>query len=151
MTDAPVLFSELPTRSGARIGVATLNAEKSLNSLTLEMIDLLAAQTRAWAEDLGIAFILLEGAGDRAFCAGADLSSGGKTFNSGERDPEEAVGGELVLPWQIRKPVVAAINGHAVGVGITYPLCADLRFVAEDAKCQFAFVRRGMKIGRAHV
>ena len=74
MTDAPVLFSELPTRSGARIGVATLNAEKSLNSLTLEMIDLLAAKTRAWAEDPGIAFILLEGAGDRAFCAGADLT-----------------------------------------------------------------------------
>ena len=74
MTDAPVLFSELPTRGGMRIGVATLNAEKSLNSLTLEMIDLLMPQARAWATDPGIALILLEGAGERAFCAGADLT-----------------------------------------------------------------------------
>ncbi|MPY93095.1 MAG: hypothetical protein GEV08_08520 [Acidimicrobiia bacterium] len=48
------------------------------------------------------------------------------------------------LPWQLSKPVIAAINGAAVGVGTTYPLLADLRFVAVDAKISFAFVRRGM-------
>ena len=48
------------------------------------------------------------------------------------------------FPWQIRKPVLAAINGHAIGVGITYPMTCDIRFVAEDAKVQFAFVRRGV-------
>ena len=74
MTQPPVLFTELRTRGGARIGIATLNAEKSLNSLTLEMIDLLMPQVQAWAVDAGIAFILLEGAGERAFCAGADLT-----------------------------------------------------------------------------
>ena len=50
----------------------------------------------------------------------------------------------LVTPWSLRKPVVAAINGHAVGVGITYALQCDLRFVAADAKLAFAFVRRGV-------
>jgi len=48
------------------------------------------------------------------------------------------------FPWQIRKPVFAAINGHAIGVGITYPMTCDIRIVAEDAKVQFAFVRRGV-------
>ena len=137
------------TREGA-VATLTLNRPEALNAFTLDMAQALREAIQAVIEDVTIRAVVLTGAG-RAFCAGADLSSGGKTFNSGERDPEEAVGGELVLPWQIRKPVVAAINGHAVGVGITYPLCADLRFVAEDAKCQFAFVRRGMKIGRAHV
>ncbi|MGD9601217.1 MAG: enoyl-CoA hydratase/isomerase family protein [Gammaproteobacteria bacterium] len=72
-TEAPVLFEERPTASGHRYGVARLNAEKTLNALTLEMIDLLAAQMRAWATDPGIALVLLEAAGERAFCAGADL------------------------------------------------------------------------------
>jgi enoyl-CoA hydratase/carnithine racemase len=60
--------------SGHRVGIARLNAEKSLNALTLEMIDLLAAGFAAWAADDGIALVVLEGAGERAFCAGADLT-----------------------------------------------------------------------------
>ena len=48
------------------------------------------------------------------------------------------------MPWQIGKPVLAAINGHAIGVGITYALGCDIRIVAQDAKIQFAFVRRGI-------
>ena len=75
MTDtAPVLFEELPTAGGLRLGVARLNAEKSLNSLTVAMVDLLWPQLQAWARDPGIALVLLEGAGERAFCAGADLT-----------------------------------------------------------------------------
>ena len=49
-----------------------------------------------------------------------------------------------ILPYEIDKPVIAAINGAAVGVGITYPMMCDVRIVAEDAKLQFAFVRRGV-------
>lgn len=136
-------YEQVEVTVEAGVMVVTLNRPEQLNSWTARMgRELSAAMLRAHEDD-DVRVVVLTGAG-RAFCAGADLSSGGATFNSGERDPEEAVGGELVLPWQIRKPVVAALNGHAVGVGITYPLCADLRFVAEDAKCQFAFVRRGM-------
>lgn len=69
-----VLFEEIPTAGGQRIGVARLNAEKSLNSLTLDMIDLLAERLPAWAADPGIVLVMLEGAGERAFCAGADLT-----------------------------------------------------------------------------
>lgn len=70
----PVNFTEIATPSGRKIGVACLNAEKSLNALTLEMIDALWAGLRAWADNPDIAWIMLEGAGERAFCAGADLT-----------------------------------------------------------------------------
>ena len=70
---AAVLFEELPCAGGQRIGVARLNAEKSLNSLTLDMFDLLFERLTAWAVDSNIVLVMLEGAGERAFCAGADL------------------------------------------------------------------------------
>src|SRR5436190_18984889 len=70
-----VLFEERRTDNGARAGVARLNAEKSLNSLSLEMIDLLFERLSAWATDPGVAFVVMEAAGDKAFCAGADLHS----------------------------------------------------------------------------
>jgi enoyl-CoA hydratase/carnithine racemase len=59
-------------------------------------------------------------------------------------DEKDAPGFPGVHPWQIRKPVLAAVNGHAIGVGITFAMSCDIRFVAEDAKIQFAFVRRGV-------
>ncbi|SMF06256.1 enoyl-CoA hydratase/isomerase family protein [Pseudogulbenkiania subflava] len=68
-----VLFEELTSSNGRRIGVATLNAEKSLNALTLGMIRLLDAQLQRWAADDAIACVLLRGAGERAFCAGGDV------------------------------------------------------------------------------
>ncbi|MEN8184786.1 MAG: enoyl-CoA hydratase-related protein, partial [Myxococcota bacterium] len=103
-------------------------------------------------EDDGIRAVVLTGAG-RAFCAGADMAGGASTFGR-RRDPARAealreaarrYGGYAgPFPWQIRKPVLAAINGHAIGVGITYPMTCDIRYVAEDAKIQFAFVQRGI-------
>jgi enoyl-CoA hydratase/carnithine racemase len=96
-------------------------------------------------EDDSVRAVVLTGAG-RAFCAGADLGGGGKTFEGRDREKRETTRErqQRVFPWEIDKPVIAAINGHAVGVGITYPMMADVRFVAEDAKIQFAFVRRGV-------
>lgn len=70
---AVVLFEEHETSNGYRIGVATLNAEKSLNSLTLEMIRLLDPQLRRWADDPQVVCVVLQGAGERAFCAGGDV------------------------------------------------------------------------------
>jgi enoyl-CoA hydratase/carnithine racemase len=88
--------------------------------------------------------VVITGAG-RAFCAGADLGGREGTFSSRRREQEQrAQVAPPIFPWQIDKPVVAAINGHAVGVGITYAMMCDVRFVAEDAKIQFAFVRRGV-------
>jgi len=136
-------FQQILVAVDRGVMLITLNRPETLNAWTARMGNELSAALRRADTDDDVRVVVITGAG-RAFCAGADLTSGGNTFNSDERERSEAVGLEFVLPWQIRKPVVAAINGHAVGVGITYPLCADLRFVADEAKCQFAFVRRGM-------
>ena len=68
-----VLFEERRADNGARIGIARLNAEKTLNALTLEMIDLMSERLAVWAKDPAIALVVLEGTGERAFCAGGDL------------------------------------------------------------------------------
>jgi enoyl-CoA hydratase/carnithine racemase len=68
-----VIFRELPTASGHRFGIATLNAPASLNSLSLAMVDALHPQLLAWAADPGIAGVMLDGAGEKALCAGGDL------------------------------------------------------------------------------
>ncbi|GGX77756.1 enoyl-CoA hydratase [Litchfieldella qijiaojingensis] len=73
MSELTVLFDERPTRDGGMIGVATLNAPKSLNALSLEMIHQLTARLAAWAEDRNVRAVWLEGAGDKAFCAGGDV------------------------------------------------------------------------------
>ncbi len=95
--------------------------------------------------------VVVTGSG-RAFCAGADLSSGSDSFSTPDRNERRdskkkksrPTPAEAVFPFMIRKPVIAALNGHAIGVCITYPMLCDMRFVAEDAKIQFAFVRRGV-------
>ncbi|CAM5204796.1 hypothetical protein CDEN61S_02804 [Castellaniella denitrificans] len=69
----PVLFQEIPARGGRRIGVATLNSPRTLNGLSLPMCRLSDARLQAWADDDGIAAVVLKGAGGKAFCAGGDL------------------------------------------------------------------------------
>jgi enoyl-CoA hydratase/carnithine racemase len=91
--------------------------------------------------------VILTGAG-RAFCAGADLEGGGDTFANrrSRQDESENVGRNVqnVFPNEIDKPVIAAINGPAVGVGMTYPMLCDIRLASENAKLGFVFTRRGM-------
>jgi enoyl-CoA hydratase/carnithine racemase len=72
---ASVLFEEIPTQRGPRLGVAKLNAERSLNALSLDMFRLLDPQLRRWAEDPEIACVILHAAGEKAFCAGGDIRS----------------------------------------------------------------------------
>lgn len=126
------------------IATVTLNRPERLNAWTDKLARELGAALDTADADDAVRSIIITGAG-RAFCAGADLEKGGDTFDSSARDDG---GGRpdtpLRLPYDLHKPVIAAINGAAVGVGITYPLLADVRIVAEDAKISFAFVRRGM-------
>lgn len=127
---------------GVTEGVATitLNRPERMNAWNGTMAAELSDALQACNENDDVRAIVLTGAG-RAFCAGADLSRGGETFAGREGAAERA---RPVYPWEIDKPVIAAINGHAIGVGITYPMMCDVRLVAADAKIQFAFVRRGV-------
>lgn len=149
MTTEPQPPPQLPTVSIAlegRVAVVTLNRPEVLNAWNGDLArDLDRALAWTAAEDR-VGAVVITGAG-RAFCAGADLSAGGDTFaDRGGPDPGDDTEARTptTLPWDVPKPVVAAVNGHAVGVGATYALACDLRVVATEAKIGFVFTRRGM-------
>ncbi len=140
----PVLFE---LRSDG-VGVITLNRPGAMNAWTQAMGTAYFARLRQCAADPAVKVIVVTGAG-RAWCAGADMR-GLQSLSGGDGSGEAAAGDVADAGddhhWHttsVPKPVIAAINGHAVGVGITYPLLCDVRIVALDAKVQFAFVRRG--------
>ena len=127
----------------------TLNRPEKLNAFTRDMQQqMIAALDEADAND-AVRAIVVTGAG-RAFCAGADLSSGGDTFNADARTDRPSGlqpdgGGVLTLRmFECRKPLIAAVNGPAVGVGVTMTLAMDIRIAAENAKFGFVFARRGI-------
>lgn len=128
----------------------TLNRPEKLNAFTPRMRDeLIEAFDRADTDD-SVAAVIVTGAG-RAFCAGADLSLGGDTFDyprrDGQIDPSRHRdgGGRLALRiFESRKPVIAAINGPAVGIGATMTLPMDLRLASIQAGFGFVFTRRGI-------
>lgn len=122
------------------VAVVTLNRPESLNAWTPQMSDELTIAMGAADTDDAVRAIVVTGAG-RAFCAGADLSGGEDGFRGGASSTYD---GPRRWPHQTSKPVIAAINGHAVGVGITYPMLADIRVASETAKIQYAMVRRGI-------
>ena len=124
----------------------TLNRPERLNAFNGQMAaEMMEAFDRADGDD-NIRAIILTGEG-RGFCAGADLSSGGDTFARSNEDLEAYRDGGGVLSLRIyalRKPIIAAINGPAVGVGITMTLPMDVRLASTEARMGFVFVRRGM-------
>lgn len=128
----------------------TLNRPDRLNAFTKFMRnDLIDAVDAAEADD-NVRAIVFTGAG-RGYCAGADLGRGGDTFNhairdeSEERYPGRDGGGTLTLRlFECRKPLIAAINGPAVGIGITMTLPMDLRLASTNAKFGFVFTRRAI-------
>jgi enoyl-CoA hydratase/carnithine racemase len=123
------------------VAVVTLNRPEQLNAFTGRMADDLGRAYSSCDADDVVRAVVLTGAG-RAFCAGADLGPGGETFAA----PGEKFSASPVDPpaWEVRKPVLAAINGHAIGIGLTLAMQCDLRLVAEDAKLGFVHVRRGV-------
>jgi enoyl-CoA hydratase/carnithine racemase len=125
----------------------TLNRPDRLNAFTTRMMhELIDAFDRADADD-AVRAIIVTGAG-RGFCAGADLGSGGDTFNFRGDEPIEHHrdgGGRVTLRiFESKKPVIAAINGPAVGVGATMTLPMDVRLASSSAKMGFVFARRGI-------
>jgi enoyl-CoA hydratase/carnithine racemase len=127
-----------------RVATITLNRPERLNAWNDSMGSEIQDALRHCDRNDDVRSVVVTGAG-RAFCAGADLGGGGGTF---EARPAE-VASQTFHPWDLCKPVIAALNGHAVGVGITFAMACDCRYVAEDAKISFAFVRRGVISGFA--
>jgi enoyl-CoA hydratase/carnithine racemase len=125
----------------------TLHRPERMNAFTTRMMhELIDAFDRADADD-AVRVIIVTGAG-RAFCAGADLGGGGDTFNHRGRESidQHRDGGGLVTLriFESKKPVIAAINGAAVGVGATMTLPMDVRIAARGARMGFVFARRGI-------
>ena len=137
------------------IATLTLNRPDKLNAFnTLMMQEMIAAFDRTDADD-SVRVVIVTGAG-RAFCAGADLSAGAATFDYSTRGGEDKEartldgvqrdgGGLLTLRiYDSLKPVIAAVNGAAVGVGVTMQLAMDIRMASTDARYGFVFARRGI-------
>lgn len=149
-------FREIRYDVAARVATITLDRPEKLNAFTGTMMrELIAAMDLADADD-GVRAVVFTGSG-RGFCAGADLASGGDTFNAtakagsaGESDEVDVEnirdgGGRVTLRlFESRKPLIAAINGAAVGVGVTMTLPMDIRLASTSAKFGFVFARRGI-------
>lgn len=124
------------------VATITLNRPERMNAYTAQMgLELRDAFAACDTRD-EVRAVIVTGAGPRAFCAGADLEGAGAIF-AGAR----AVGDAPLGPpggWRLRKPIIGAINGVAVGVGATLPLQWDIRLAAESARIGFVFVRRGL-------
>jgi len=143
-------FEQIRYTAAGGIATITLNRPEKLNAVTSVLIqELLAAFEAADADD-AVRVVIVTGAG-RAFCAGADLSAGTQTFDGARRgrpepDGEHRDGGGLVSLriYDLKKPVIAAINGPAVGFGITMTLPMDIRIASSAARIGFVFARRGV-------
>jgi enoyl-CoA hydratase/carnithine racemase len=146
----------------SRILTLTLNRPEQLNAFTVEMANELVAAFNRASEDDAVGAIVVTGAG-RAFCAGMDLSVGGNPFGvdetqrptvadmhkrlddapiaTGARD----TGGRVTLAiYECKKPVIAAINGAAIGIGATMTLAMDIRLASEKARFGFVFGKLGI-------
>ena len=152
---SPADFQTLAYTVSDGIATVTLNRPDKLNAFNTRMRDDLIAAFDATDADDAVRAVIVTGAG-RAFCAGADLSAGAQTFDYERRADaarEEARvgdvyrdGGGLVTLRIFRslKPVIAAINGAAVGIGMTMQLPMDLRLASSTARFGFVFARRGI-------
>lgn len=143
-------FEQIRYEVAEGIATITLNRPEKLNAVTSALIQELIAGFEAADGDDAVRVVIVTGAG-RAFCAGADLSGGTQTFDGARRgrpqaDGEHRDGGGLVALriYDLKKPVIAAINGPAVGFGITMTLPMDIRIASSAARIGFVFARRGV-------
>lgn len=151
----PTAFTTIATEVADRVLTITLDRPDRLNAFTVAMQRELCAAFDAADADPEVRAIVITGRG-RGFCAGADLESGGDSFNidagssatgsgDSERRPHRDEGGLLTLRiFRCTKPVIGAINGPAVGVGATMTLPMDIRLASETARFGFVFARRGL-------
>lgn len=155
MSESPVLFRTEPASSGHLIAVATLNRPKQLNALNLEMCELMLAQFRVWAGDDAVVCVVLEGAGDKGFCAGGDVAEAVRHLRGLTGDPDGnrfsygdtffAVEYELdLLIHQYPKPFVAVSHGVCMGGGLGLVAGASHRVFVEGSKIAMPEIHIGL-------
>jgi enoyl-CoA hydratase/carnithine racemase len=149
-------FSTITLEIADKVAVLTLNRPDKMNAFTGQMmLDVCAALNHTDAND-DVGAVIITGAG-RAFCAGADLSEGAKTFDYDNRSdrPDKSdsdamerlrdSGGRMTLRmFESLKPIIGAINGAGVGIGATMQLAMDIRLASTAARFGFVFARRGI-------
>ena len=150
-------YEQIKLEKDGPVAVITLHRPEKMNAFTGKMMyELIDAFDQTDADD-DIRAVIVTGSGERAFCAGADLSEGAKTFDydaraadgevgrTEEEDVQRDGGGRLTLRiFESLKPVIGAINGAAVGVGVTMQLPMDIRIASDNARFGFVFNRRGI-------
>ncbi|MFG6109293.1 enoyl-CoA hydratase/isomerase family protein [Stenotrophomonas nematodicola] len=155
--EAPVVFEERVAANGTRIGIATLNAPRTLNGFSLPMAHLLRERLEAWADDEGIALVVLQGAGEKAFCAGGDLHSlyrsmvdyraSGSTDIRANAYAAEFFDVEYRVDYAIHtypKPILCWGHGIVMGGGIGLMSGASHRVVSERSKLAFPEITVGL-------
>jgi enoyl-CoA hydratase/carnithine racemase len=140
MSDAPIIFEELPAGQG-RLGRVTLSVAATLNSLTLEMVDLLQAQLDAWAHDDTIAAVFIEGAGEKAFCAGGDVQALHESAVATPGGPCEYAESFFTREYRMNytlhtyaKPLVCWGHGIVMGGGLGVMAGCSHRVVTEKTR-----------------
>lgn len=143
-------FQDITYEVSDGIATITLNRPDKMNAFTGRMMHEIIAALDATDADDSVKVVIFTGAG-RAYCAGADLSSGGDTFAKGGSDvqtkqgvPRDGGGLVALRIFESLKPVIGAINGAAVGVGVTMTLPMDIRIASDNAKFGFVFAKRGI-------
>ena len=139
-------YETLTTSREGGVLTLTLSRPERLNALNVQMLEeLLRALDEIDADD-DVRAVIVTGAG-RAFCAGADLGGGGATFDTSRAQagiPRDGGGRITLRLYECKKPLIAAINGAAVGVGVTMTLPMDVRIASDKARFGFVFARRGI-------
>jgi enoyl-CoA hydratase/carnithine racemase len=144
-------YTQITYEVAESIATITLSRVERMNAFTdVMMREVIDAFDLVDADD-DVRVVIVTGAGERAFCAGADLGGGGDTFAKGGSDIQTSVGvprdggGMVSLRiFSCTKPVIGAINGAAVGVGVTMTLPMDIRLASDNARFGFVFARRGI-------
>ena len=146
-SEASVLLETLPSGNGLNIGLATLNAPKSLNSLTLDMVDLLTPQLKEWQEDDSIACVVLRGSGDRALCAGGDVVQLRNSALAGDGAAATFFEREYRLDYLIHtytKPIIVWGHGVVMGGGLGLLSGASHRVVTPKTRLAMPEVTIGL-------
>ncbi len=128
-----------------RVALITLSRPEVLNAFSRQLGEELQVALRRADADDEVRAVVIAGEG-RAFCAGADFSGGAGVFDSPRSEPDRPFRSDPFdfHPWDVRKPVIGAIHGAAIGLGLTMTLQFDIRIVADDAKLALAQVQRGV-------